>query len=247
VMRDREALRNAVHSEMMKTTKGWGVWLETLEIKDVKICSKSLFEDLQAEFRQDTHVKAEQVRLQSSKVLAEQKANHDKAMALLNSETALAKSKAQTDERTTREKYDGDAQLVRSKVQAELAQQNLEVEQKKIETERVMEMARQSLRHELQQQAQQLQQEREAAAHEHELRMRRSTLQVDGEMSDRAMQKYMLDSTSQIYAKLPLKELKLHNFVAPSEAGNGLAGMLPGINALSQTMKEGWQSVQGNQ
>merc|ERR1711988_419049 len=127
VLRDRESLRNAVHDEMMKTTKGWGVWLETLEIKDVKICSKSLFEDLQAEFRQDTHVKAEQVRLQSSKVLAEQKANHDKAMALLNSETALAKSKAQTDERTTREKYDGDAQLIRSKVQAELAQQNLEV------------------------------------------------------------------------------------------------------------------------
>merc|ERR1712070_209896 len=123
VLRDREKLRSSVNDEMMKTTKGWGVWLETFEIKDIQICSKSLFEDLQAEYRQDTHVKAEQVRLQSQKVLAEQRAEHDRAMTVLNSETALAKSRAQADEKTSREKYEGDAQLERSRIQAELAKE----------------------------------------------------------------------------------------------------------------------------
>lgn len=29
--------------------KGWGVWIETIEITEMKILSKTLFEDLQAE------------------------------------------------------------------------------------------------------------------------------------------------------------------------------------------------------
>lgn len=242
VMRDREALRNAVQEEMLKTTKGWGVWLETLEIKDVQICSKALFEDLQAEFRQDTHLKAEQVRLQSSKALAEQRATHDKQMAILNSETALAKAKAQTDERTTREKYEGDAHLARAKVQAELAAQTLQVEQQQLETKRTLQMAKQQLEHELEQHTSGLNRERSAAAHAHELQLRSNVLEVDSQMSDRAMQKHMIDTTVAIYKNLPLKEIKLSNFVAP-ESGAGLAAMLPGISALSQSMKDGWQTV----
>merc|ERR1711998_324406 len=121
--------------------------------------------------------------------------------------------------------------------------EKLVVEEEKIETERAMEIARMSLQHELHKQRELLEQERATAAHEHELRLRRGTVQLDGEMSDRAMQKYQLDSTAQIYSKLPLRELKLSNFVG-QEAAGGLAAMLPGVSALSQTMKEGWQSVQ---
>merc|ERR1711865_475005 len=129
-------LREAVRKEMLETTKGWGVWLETLEIKDVQICSKTLFEDLQAEFRQDTHVRAEQVRLQSSKVLAEQRASHDEEMAVLNPKTALARARTKTDERTTREKLEGDAELARARAAAERAAAQLEVERQKLETRR---------------------------------------------------------------------------------------------------------------
>jgi len=121
VLRDREALRRSVRDEMMETTKGWGVWPETLEITDVQICSKALFEDLQAEFRQDAHVKAEQVRLASSKLLAEQRAAHDEELTALSCKSALAKSRAQTDEKTSREKYEGDAQLARAQQEAVLA------------------------------------------------------------------------------------------------------------------------------
>lgn len=46
--------------------KGWGIWLESVEITDVKICSKRVFQDLQAEYRQDTNLKAELVKLDGS-------------------------------------------------------------------------------------------------------------------------------------------------------------------------------------
>merc|ERR1712093_275980 len=150
VLRDRESLRNSVNDEMTKTTKGWGVWLETFEIKDVQICSKSLFEDLQAEYRQDTHVKAEQLRLESAQVLAEKRSAHDEAMALLNSKTTLVKVKAQADERTRREQYEGDAQLARASAAAELARQQLTIEEQKIDTEQKLELARQAQRHTVQ-------------------------------------------------------------------------------------------------
>jgi LPS sulfotransferase NodH len=41
--------------------KGWGIWLETVEITEVKISSNRLFEDLQAEFRQDARLKADKI------------------------------------------------------------------------------------------------------------------------------------------------------------------------------------------
>ena len=43
--------------------KGWGIWLETVEITEVTISSERLFTDLQAEFRQDTRLKAEKIEL----------------------------------------------------------------------------------------------------------------------------------------------------------------------------------------
>ncbi len=44
---------------MTKVVKGWGVWLETVEITDVTIMSVSLFKDLQANFRESKKRDAE--------------------------------------------------------------------------------------------------------------------------------------------------------------------------------------------
>lgn len=67
---------------MEETVKGWGVWLETIEITGVEICSQSLFRDMQTNFREtmrqqatfhSMEVKAEldQVRGQNSLKIAE--------------------------------------------------------------------------------------------------------------------------------------------------------------------------------
>jgi len=37
---------------MFDTVKSWGVWLETIEITGVEICSQSLFRDMQTNYRE---------------------------------------------------------------------------------------------------------------------------------------------------------------------------------------------------
>ena len=49
---NRKLLRDAIYKEMFEVVKGWGVWLETIEITDVTICSQSLFKDLQTNYRE---------------------------------------------------------------------------------------------------------------------------------------------------------------------------------------------------
>jgi regulator of protease activity HflC (stomatin/prohibitin superfamily) len=61
VLRNRNYLRDEIKTQLKGQFKGWGIWLETIEITEVKISSTRLFNDLQAEFRQSTHLKAEQI------------------------------------------------------------------------------------------------------------------------------------------------------------------------------------------
>lgn len=235
VLRDRDALRESVHKEMMATTKGWGVWLETFEIQDIQICSKMLFEDLQAEFRQDTHLKAERLRLDSEKTLAGHRSTHEEEMALLRSKTTVAKAKAATDEQTAKEQYEAEARLSRAKAKAVLEEQQLVVEKQKIETRRALEMASQALEHELALNTAELSRARDQAEHSHKLEQRKATLLVDGEMNDRAMQKYQIDSTAEVYKKLPLRDMRISNFVAPEAVSSGgVAALLPAMGALAQ-------------
>lgn len=43
ILKNRARMRDAIKSEMQELLSGWGVWLETCEILDVKIVSASLF------------------------------------------------------------------------------------------------------------------------------------------------------------------------------------------------------------
>jgi regulator of protease activity HflC (stomatin/prohibitin superfamily) len=53
VLTNRQMLRKAVRDEIDKVVNGWGVWLETVEITDVKISSGELFKHMQGTFRED--------------------------------------------------------------------------------------------------------------------------------------------------------------------------------------------------
>ena len=62
---------------MSVITKGWGVWLETIEITDVKILSGSLFTDLQTTFREDQNKAATILKLDVETKLAKEKATYN--------------------------------------------------------------------------------------------------------------------------------------------------------------------------
>lgn len=236
VLCDREVLRQSVRDEMLATTKGWGVWLETLEIQEVRICSKALFEDLQAEFRQDTHLRAEQLRLESSKALAEHQSVHSQDMAALNAKTALATAQSQAEQRTAVDKLEGDAKLARMQAAQQLAAEELTIQMQAIETSKQLELAKQQQADELARQKEEFARARDLANHQHKLQMRREELAVDTEMTGSALAKYQMDQTAAIYKALPLREFKVNTFVAPdtvAASAGGLAGLLPAIGAMA--------------
>lgn len=71
VLRNRKHLKDNMTNDLKDQFKGWGLWLETVEIKEVKISSDRLFKDLQAEFRQETQLKAQKIELESQEKMTE--------------------------------------------------------------------------------------------------------------------------------------------------------------------------------
>ena len=47
---------------MQKILTGWGIWLETCEVLDVKVSSRTLFENLQTEFKEKSRQEAEKLQ-----------------------------------------------------------------------------------------------------------------------------------------------------------------------------------------
>lgn len=70
----------AIKKEMFDVVKGWGVWLETVEITDVVISSGSLFKDMQADFREKMKKEAELYKMVIQSEIDEIRAKDDLAM-----------------------------------------------------------------------------------------------------------------------------------------------------------------------
>merc|ERR1712060_127638 len=68
---NRKLLREAIRKEMFEVVKGWGVWLETVEITGVTISSQSLFKDMQTNYRESVRQEAETYKMEMKSELAE--------------------------------------------------------------------------------------------------------------------------------------------------------------------------------
>lgn len=93
LLTDREKIRQAVVDGMKKLAKGWGVYLEAVEITDIKILSGSLFKDLQAEFREDEKAKAEKFTAQINDEIQAKRVEYE-----LKLKTVLDENKLQYNE-----------------------------------------------------------------------------------------------------------------------------------------------------
>lgn len=77
ILKNRSKLRNGVKEEMQKLINGWGIWLETCEIQDVKISSRSLFSNLQTEFREKSRMDAEKISADTQNTISQEKLVRD--------------------------------------------------------------------------------------------------------------------------------------------------------------------------
>lgn len=93
ILKNRSKLRNGVKEEMQKILTGWGIWLETCEIQDVKIASQTLFKNLQTEFRESSRREAEKIQAETQKIINEENlvrtSEMDKLRAENNTKTTL--------------------------------------------------------------------------------------------------------------------------------------------------------------
>jgi len=62
IMTDRQILRDTIRKEIGKITKDWGVWIETVEITNVEICSDTLFKNMQTKYRETIQKEADIIR-----------------------------------------------------------------------------------------------------------------------------------------------------------------------------------------
>merc|ERR1712226_798687 len=71
MLTNRKLLRDAIKKEMFEVVKGWGVWLEIVEITGVTISSQALFKDLQTNYRESVRKDAELFKMTIQSEIAE--------------------------------------------------------------------------------------------------------------------------------------------------------------------------------
>ena len=132
ILKNRGKLRGGVKEEMQKILTGWGIWLETCEIQDVKISSRSLFTNLQTEFREAERLKAEKIAADTQNVIQEEE-------LVRNAE--FSKKQAQSENKMKHESLVRNTDFQRKKAETEnnirheQMQRNLEYQKKEATNE----------------------------------------------------------------------------------------------------------------
>lgn len=108
VLRQRNKLKKKMRDELQRQFTGWGVWLESVDLKDVKISSNTLFEDLQAPFRLDTHLKAEDIRLKTSEKMTEARLESEFIVNQATQDNSTQVMKTKNVEELTRQNNNGE-------------------------------------------------------------------------------------------------------------------------------------------
>merc|ERR1712230_158561 len=259
VMQRRDMMRDRVRKEVTDQLKGWGIWLETVEIIDCRISSQSLFEDMrclsdeQLDFanRSEAKLSAETVRMATQskidesqinarRLLEEQKLADKQAMdekrlisqQIMNEkqvaadlETALKTAEAETKKRLNKSAQQLEIDKQNAQLQAERDTMNMErlVQDKAYQLAEVESNA--EVKAAAAEKAMQLKIETEAM----ELEMLEKRLAIEKTLSPVNLQKMHLDAVQNVYAKLPLKEVKLVNMTGGQGALGGLGGLIPGL------------------
>lgn len=131
IIKNRKVIRDTVRKEMTDVVKGWGVWIETIEITDVKILSGSLFKDLQCKFREEQKKTAEMEKLAITDQVKTEKLLADAVM-----------SKKRNDSANTQAIYKANKELEVSKEQAKIFIKQKQIEKEKYESDRKSELVK---------------------------------------------------------------------------------------------------------
>eukprot|EP00439_Symbiodinium_sp_Y106_P067357 s819_g11.t1 len=221
VLTQRETFRSQVKSKVMEQVQGWGVWVEAIEIADVRICSNKLFQDLQAAHRHEVRLKAEEARLDTDRLLSERKLQDEVKLSKARAEAEAEQRLAAARQRLKAEQEE--AQLFA--VQAEAAKARLRMEEE-------IELAR--LEKENRVEKQRAANKAEVARLQKEAEMERLRMQYDAEreMPDSSFRCHSLQKAVEMCEKLPLRDVRLNMF-GDGDSKHMISRILPAAMSLA--------------
>merc|ERR1719158_1161935 len=252
VLTSRELLRDVCQKSMMEVVRGWGVWIETLEVTDVKILSSSLFNNMQTPFREATRLEAEIRQLETQREIKERQMTHDQRLAkqkaeleVQNLETQhriekramaleLEQATAKAEIRKKRVLFEAEQELLLREQKDRLSVKEHELELARLEREHEATTLRK--KHSLALDRQLNEHKRSEAEALHQLQIKHLTdkIQAEQQMTDSNHKAAQREATKEVFSRLPLKEVKLVNFGTPVSAGTNSSysdsmGLLPGL------------------
>ena len=222
---------------MSEITTGWGVWLESIEIIDVKILSGSLFSNLQTPFREEQRKKAELILLNTNNEIKE--LTLEKGLQLHQKQekndtekkiVTLYEKFKQTEE--TQKIFEKEQELVKKKLETEKINKivernsNFEVKKYEKEVEEKLSLIDNNLMKEKEKMLQELEKVRfegEEAKKQNELALMKKVedakaeiklkeLQMDqNNFKEANFQIMLLNTVKEIYKTFPLREMKVVN------------------------------------
>lgn len=238
ILRNRDLIRSEIRAEMNKIVNGWGVWLESVEITDVKILSGSLFSNMQMPFREEQRIKAENIRMDieaeisqkqieankvSAKTEAERQANNkiytsEQNLRVLeeNQKNAEAETELKKKENELKTKLKELTQESEAQMRKEAKEREKIAKMKEVERKIAIETKRQELERIKEQGREQLLKAKIERKEALEAQMRKIT--EDKTSALNALKKKgdyrfaVLNACQTIYSQLPLQNVNLLNF-----------------------------------
>ena len=77
ILKNREKIRKTLKQSLQPVLTGWGMWLETIEISEVAICSDTLFNNMQAKTKEEERLKAFRIEAESQEKIRMMKLKRD--------------------------------------------------------------------------------------------------------------------------------------------------------------------------
>eukprot|EP00808_Paulinella_micropora_P003017 g23388.t1 len=229
VLKNREVIRESCKKALMEVVKGWGIWLETVEVTDVRILSDRLFQNMQSEYREQLRETSEKNRLKvqasidESQILAQTNTEKKRAEAQTNARLAAAQSRLEEE----KQKH----VLAQEEQKVKLSAQALDVELrlKQLEDQAMLNKTNKIRQLELEQ-----------MEHKQKMEFTKMQLETEQAMEESNFRKLQLDVTKGIYEKLPIREMRVVN-VCGANGSKGLESLLPavaGAYEMVQAQKE---------
>eukprot|EP01084_Bolivina_argentea_P064113 116957_1 len=232
VIAQRKKVRDRITGEMQEILSGWGIWLETVEITEVKILSNSLFNDLQQPYRSTTRQMAEKIRIDT---------DHDIQEKRVLTQFKIKKLRNEKDVEIQIEK--SKIKLIQEQAEEKVMQQREEIKRTSLEMKNKTSILECKMNLEIQQQKQTSEEEKikhnlkvQQMNNDFELKKIQDQYTLDSKMNDNSMKKQILKTVESIYSSMNVDSMKIVNFGQNQSLEHGIGKMAMALREVGNQL-----------